>query len=208
VHSLVEILHEFLVYFISRYWVLGIVATMALESTLVPIPSEIVMPYSGYVAYLNSSVIMVVEAVIAGTLGNLLGSLLAYYLGLKVGKPMLLKYGKYFLVTRDKLKYAEKLFSKYGDYAVFFGRLMPAVRTVISFPAGVFKMNLSKFILLTVVGSIPWNTALVLLGYCLGPSWTILEKYFHLLDIVVIVGALVVIVYFLYKLRSSNAHST
>ena len=203
--SLVELLHGFLVDFISRYWFLGIIVTMALESALVPIPSEIVMPYSGYVAYLNSSLAMVLEATIAGTLGNLLGSLLAYYLGYKVGKPLLLKYGKYLLVTQDKLKCAEKLFSKYGDYAVFFGRLMPAIRTVISFPAGVFKMRLGKFILLTVAGSIPWNTALVLLGYWLGPSWTILEKYFHVLDFVVIAGAIIILAYFLCKLRSPKS---
>ncbi|HDI74904.1 MAG: DedA family protein [Thermoprotei archaeon] len=178
---------------------------MALESALVPIPSEIVMPYSGYVAYLNSSLSMVLEASFAGTLGNLLGSLLAYYLGYGVGKPLLLKYGKYFLVTRDKLEYAEKLFSKYGDYAVFFGRLMPAVRTIISFPAGVFKMKLGKFILLTVAGSIPWNTTLVLLGYWLGPSWTILEEYFHVLDIIVVIGALIVLVYLLCRLKSERS---
>ncbi|HDJ67255.1 MAG TPA: DedA family protein [Nitrososphaeria archaeon] len=188
-------------WFIEEFGLLGIFLTMAAESCLIPIPSEIVMPFSGYVAWLNNSQRFLIEATITSTIGNLIGSIALYYIGARIGRPFIVKYGRYFLVSEGELKYAEELFRRYGSYAVFFGRMMPAVRTIISFPAGLFKLEIPKFIILTLIGSIPWNFALTYLGFRLGPYWTTILDYSAYIDPIIVVAAAALLLYVLFRSR-------
>ena len=173
---------------------LGIFILMVLESALIPIPSEIIMPFSGFLCYLGS--LSLFWVVMAGTLGNLVGSLIAYWIGLKFGRAFIIKYGKYLLLHESHLDFAEKLFNRYGEIIVFISRLLPAVRTVISLPAGIGKMNLKRFVMYTFLGSIPWNFALAYLGYLLGEKWYLLFIIFEKLDLIILVGTVIFIIWF------------
>ncbi|MEM3398107.1 MAG: DedA family protein [Nitrososphaerota archaeon] len=191
----------YLTSFIEEFGVIGIFLTMTAESCLIPIPSEIVMPFSGYVAWINDSENFVIEASIVASVGNLAGSIILYYIGARIGRPFIERYGKYFLVREHEFEYAERLFEKYGLYAVFFGRMMPAVRTVISLPAGIFKMNMVKFTVLTLIGSIPWNFTLTYLGFTLGPYWTILLDYSAYIDPLIIAIAIILVAVIIFRSR-------
>lgn len=154
---------------------------MALESALIPIPSEITMPFAGFLASQNKLNFWII--VFVGTIANLTGSLAAYYLGYFLEEAILLKliskYGKFVLISLDEYNHALKWFSKYGDRIVFVSRILPAVRTVISLPAGVSKMNLKKFISYTVAGCFIWSLFLTYIGFKLGKNWSSLEQYFR-----------------------------
>ncbi|QOJ78949.1 DedA family protein [Infirmifilum lucidum] len=194
--SLTTAVSEFSVDVLSRLGLPGVFLLMVLESALVPIPSEVVMVFSGFLVY--KGLFGFVEAVMAGTLGNLVGSLVAYYLGLSAGRPFILKYGRYLLLSEHHVASAEEFFQRRGSLAVFLGRMLPAVRTVISFPAGVARMDAAKFSVLTFLGSIPWNTALVLAGYHLGENWAVIESHAPLLDTLGVgILALIAIYYFM-----------
>lgn len=144
------------------YW--GIILLMAIESACIPLPSEIIMPYGGYLVAAFPDKFSNFGMAVAGAVGCVLGSLLAYYIGKFGGRPLVEKYGKYILIKKKDLEKGDAFFEKYGDWAIFFGRLLPIVRTFISFPAGVAKVNIVKFIILTFVGSFPWCYALSYLG--------------------------------------------
>jgi len=174
----------------------GIVFLMALESACLPVPSEIVMPFAGFLASGDSG-FSIAGITAAGTLGNLLGSILAYWIGMKAGRTLILKYGRYVLIREKHLNWAENWFSKYGDSAIFFSRLMPIVRTFISLPAGMARMNFPKFVAFTVLGSIPWNFALTYAGYLLKDSWESILDFFHKLDILVVIAIIVVAILFI-----------
>jgi len=195
--TLFALLAEAATWFIETFGLIGILITMAAESCLIPLPSEVVMPFAGYVAWRKSSWTFILEATLIATLGNLIGSIILYYIGVYLGRPFAERYGKYFLLTRDKLEMAEEWFRRYGAYSVFIGRMTPAIRTVISLPAGMFKLSKGKFIILTFTGSIPWNFSLTYIGYLLGPHWTILITYSTYIDIigVILLIAAVIILY-------------
>lgn len=142
----------------------GIVILMAIESACIPLPSEIIMPYGGYLVATFPGKFSVLGMAVAGSMGCVIGSILAYYVGLYGGRPFIEKYGKYILIRKSDVKKADKFFEKYGDWAVFIGRLLPIVRTFISFPAGVSKVNFGKFVLLTFLGSLPWCYVLAHVG--------------------------------------------
>ena len=199
--SILITLTNVVTWFIEEFGLLGIFLTMAAESCLIPIPSEIVMPFSGYVAWLNNSWRFLIEATIISTIGNLIGSIILYQIGAKIGRPFITKYGRYFLVSEGELEYAETLFRRYGSYAVFFGRMMPAIRTIISFPAGLFKLEISKFTILTLIGSIPWNFALTYLGFKLGPYWTIILDYSTYIDPIIVAAAVALLIYIFFRSR-------
>jgi len=178
----------------------GIVFLMALESACFPIPSEIVMPFAGFLAY-NGGSFDLIGLTIAGTVGNLLGSVSAYWVGLKAGRPFVLRYGKYILIRKKHLDIADSWFCKYGEITTFFSRMLPVIRTFISLPAGIARMDFKKFVIYTTLGSIPWNFALAYAGYVLGASWESLSGIFSLLDIVVIIAAIAVIIYLVRDYR-------
>ena len=195
--SFTKILIDFAVEVVSEIGYGGVFILMLLESALIPIPSEAIMPFAGFLVATGE--IDFLYAVLAGTFGNLAGSYLAYVLGSKFGRPFLERYGKYLFVTSEHLEYAEKLFNEKGQVTVFVGRILPAVRTVISFPAGIAKMNIVHFTVYTVIGSFIWCTALTYVGLVLKENWKMLENYFLCIDVLVVAAAIGVVLYLLIK---------
>jgi membrane protein DedA with SNARE-associated domain len=189
VTSLLEFLGRFIVAVISHTGYLGIVLLMAIESACIPLPSEVIMPFSGYLVSVGRFRLSWVA--LAGALGCNAGSLVAYYVGSWGGRPLVEKYGRYLLITRHDLEMADRFFARYGDWAVFLARLLPVIRTFIAFPAGVARMNFARFNLYTFLGSLPWCWALAFAGMKLGERWTTLRAYFHRFDTVI--GILIVL---------------
>jgi membrane protein DedA with SNARE-associated domain len=198
--AVIEILRplvEFITSVISSLGYGGIFFLMILESALIPIPSEIIMPFSGFLA--STGKLGSVGVILAGSLGNLVGSVITYYLGIRLGRAFLIKYGKYILFRVHHLVWTEQLFQKYGDKISFVGRLLPGVRTYISLPAGIGKSNFIKFVVYTLVGSIIWNSLLTYGGIQLGRSWQHIDKYSGYLDIIAVVATAVFIVWIVYS---------
>lgn len=191
--SFLEHLSNIVIEFIQETGYFGVFICMILESACIPLPSEVIMPFSGYVAWKGGMSILGVT--IIGALGNLIGSLIAYIIGFYGGRPLLEKYGKYILITKKKLEMAEEWFAKYGHEAVFISRVLPGIRTFISLPAGIAEMDLKKFTIYTLIGSIPWCFALTYIGYTLGPHWPTVKSIFHILDYGVIIGLALLLIY-------------
>ncbi|MBI2113362.1 MAG: DedA family protein [Candidatus Wildermuthbacteria bacterium] len=169
----------------------GIAFLMALESASVPIPSEIIMPFAGYLVFTGS--LNFFWVVFWGTMGNVIGSLVSYAIGYWGGRAFLNRFGRYIFVKQRDIQMAERFFHTYGALAVFLGRLLPIVRTFISFPAGVARMNIWKFTIYTTLGCIPWSILLAYAGVAAGENWEFLKVYFHKFDWVIafllVVGA-------------------
>lgn len=161
----------------------GIVLLMAIESACVPLPSEVTMPFAGYLAASGRFDLQMVA--VAGAVGCLLGSYLAYYVGASGGRWFLERYGRYVLIAPHELETADRFFERWGGPAVFFSRLLPVVRTFIAFPAGVSRMRILPFTIYTLVGSYIWCLALAYAGMKLGEHWKSLAPYFHRFDGVV-----------------------
>ncbi len=173
----------------------GVVFLMAVESAGIPFPSELIMPLAGWllVEEKGGGWAMLLLAGFYGALGNLLGSWAAYWVSLKGGRPLLLKYGKYVLLTRDEIDRTEAWFARYGEWAVFFGRLLPVVRTFISIPAGIARMNFWKFSVYTFAGSFPWSLGLAYGGFLLGENWESMRAVmrpfdFPILGLIILAG--------------------
>ncbi len=173
----------------------GVVFLMAVESAAIPFPSELIMPLAGWllVEAKGGGWPMLFLAGFYGALGNLLGSWVAYWVSLKGGRPLLLKYGKYVLLTRDEIDRTERWFARYGEWAVFFSRLLPVVRTFISIPAGIARMNFWKFSVYTFAGSFPWSLGLAYGGFLLGENWETMRSVmrpfdFPILAIIILAG--------------------
>ena len=191
VSHILEYLAAFIIAVISQAGYLGIVLLMAIESACIPLPSEVIMPFSGYLVFTGRFQLLWVG--LAGAVGCNLGSLVAYYVGLVGGRPLVEKYGRWLLVTHHDLEMADSFFTRYGDWAVFIARLLPVVRTFIAFPAGVSRMNQVRFHIYTFLGSLPWCLALAYAGMKLGQRWMTLREYFHRFDavlgVVIVIGA-------------------
>jgi membrane protein DedA with SNARE-associated domain len=191
VSAILEFLARFIISVISSAGYLGIVVLMAIESACIPLPSEIIMPFSGYLVYTGRFDLTWVA--VAGAVGCNVGSVVAYYVGSWGGRPLVEKYGKYVLITRHDLGMADRFFARYGDWAVFIARLLPVIRTFIALPAGVARMNVLRFHIFTFLGSLPWCWALAYAGLKLGEKWPTLRDYFHQFDtaigIVIVIGA-------------------
>ncbi len=183
------------------YW--GVFVGMTIESACIPLPSEVIMPFAGYVVWEGQMTFSGI--VIAGVLGNLLGSWIAYFVGSIGGRPFLEKYGKYFLISHRKLEMAHDWFERYGHEAVFISRMLPIVRTFISLPAGIAEMNFKKFTIYTILGCIPWVAFLGYIGVMLGPHWEQIRSYFHILDIFVGIAIVGFIIYIVYHYRSKDS---
>ena len=162
----------------------GVVFLMGIESAAIPFPSELIMPLAGWllIEAKGDSVWMLGMAAFYGALGNLLGSWVAYWISYKGGRPLLNKYGRYVLVTQHEVDRAEEWFQKYGELAVFASRLLPVVRTFISIPAGIARMNIWKFSFYTFIGSYPWSLGLAYGGYKLGENWEDLRRVMRPFD--------------------------
>src|SRR6478672_3127509 len=190
--KLIELLSVFIVGTISLLGYAGVVLLMAIESACIPLPSEIIMPFSGYLVYTGRFNLWAVG--FAGAFGCVLGSLVAYWVGMYGGRPLIEKYGRYILLSRHDLDMADRWFAKYGEAIVFISRLLPAIRTFIAFPAGVARMNLTKFVIYTFAGSLTWCLGLAYVGQKLGEQWDkddTLKTWFHRFDFLIgIAGAL------------------
>jgi len=203
VTSILQLIGNLIVSVINSTGYPGIVMLMAIESACIPLPSEVIMPFSGYLVLTGRFKLL--WAAIAGALGCNLGSAVAYYVGARGGRPLAEKYGRYLLVSRQDLDRADRWFARYGDGTVFFARLLPVVRTFIALPAGVARMNFLRFNVYTFVGSLPWCLVLAYAGLRLGARWMVLRDYFHRFDAVigVLVGAAVV--WFVYTHWTNRA---
>ncbi|MCL4344860.1 MAG: DedA family protein [Candidatus Thermoplasmatota archaeon] len=193
----------------------GIFFLMFLEGVLLPIPSEVVMAFAGYLSLTGQlpaflGIPPVILALIAGSTGNAVGAAAAYAIGYYGGRPAILRFGKYVRLDQDTLAKTEKWFNKYGEVSVFFTRLVPVFRTFISIPAGLAEMNFKKFIILTFVGTVIWDSVLIYLGYILGSKWQNILGAFNDYSYIAIAAAFAVLIYVYYKLsrRSSTKNTT
>jgi membrane protein DedA with SNARE-associated domain len=197
IEAIITEISRFIVSMISTFGYTGIFLTMAIESACIPLPSEIIMPFSGYLVTTGQFTILGVT--LAGAIGNVAGSLVAYYAGVWGGRPFFERFGPYMLVSVRDLEMADRWFAKYGEAAVFLGRMLPVVRTFISLPAGIAGVNIYRFILFTFLGALPWCYLLAYIGVKMGEQWEHLRGYFHQFDIVIGVGLALAIGYFVWS---------
>jgi membrane protein DedA with SNARE-associated domain len=193
--SIIITISNLIIHIITKFSYTGIFLFMTLESLNIPIPSEVVMTFSGFLVSFGKLNFYLV--VIIGTLGNLLGSVLSYYIG-TLGEEFLEKYGKYLFISKADLKTAHLWFLKYGDMTILVSRFLPVFRTFISFPAGIARMNFKKFILYTFIGSLIWSIVLTYIGFLFGSHWQyfakIIESLSNYILIVTILGLIFLIV--------------
>ncbi|HEY6246153.1 MAG TPA: DedA family protein [Pyrinomonadaceae bacterium] len=198
--KIIEYLSGFIVATISMLGYSGVVLLMAIESACIPLPSEIIMPFSGYLV--STGQMNLWGVAVAGAVGCVLGSLIAYWVGMYGGRPLIEKYGRYILLSRHDLDLADRWFSKYGEIIVFVSRLLPAIRTFIAFPAGVARMNLTKFVIYTFAGSLPWCLGLAYVGQKLGEQWNkddTLKTWFHRFDFVIGILAVLAVSWWIWR---------
>ncbi|TSC94438.1 MAG: hypothetical protein Athens101428_295 [Candidatus Berkelbacteria bacterium Athens1014_28] len=193
----IQVLADFVTSVISHLGYFGIFFLMALESACIPIPSEIIMPFSGFLVATGEMNFWFV--VIAGSLGNIAGSLLAFWVGYRGGRPLVEKYGKYILLSTHDVESADKFFSRYGQSTVFFSRLLPAIRTFISLPAGISKMDVKKFILYSTIGVIPFSILLTSAGVKLKDNWSALEPYFHKFNLLIVGLLVLAVIWYIWR---------
>ena len=163
---------------------LGVAMLMAIESCNIPLPSEAILPFAGYLV--SKGVMSIHVAAFAGAIGCVIGSIPSYYLGYFGGRPFVEKYGKWFLVSKHDLEMADKWEQKYGNWAFFICRMLPIVRTFISLPAGILKADLKQFVLFTFLGSLIWSYPLVYAGMKLGEHRELLKHFWHKFDIAIV----------------------
>lgn len=180
---------------------LGVALWVAIESVIIPIPSEVVLPFAGFLAADPASLEPITGGrwnipvlVLFATIGSLVGALVAYAIGYWGGRPLLLRWGRFLRFTEDDLVRTEGFFERWGSAAALFGRMVPVVRSLVSFGAGVGRMRLGPFVLFTILGSVPWNFALILTGYLMGENWNVIEailkQYEYLVLAIMVVAAL------------------
>lgn len=177
----------------------GIVALMAIESACIPLPSEIIMPFAGYLVHLGEFNLHI--ASLAGAIGCVVGSFVAYVVGYWGGRPAVERYGKYIFMRREEFEKADRWFNDNGDWIVFVSRLLPIIRTFISLPAGIARMNLPRFLIYSFLGSVPWCYFLTYVGLVLGRNWNTIGKYFHQADIVILAAIAAAVIYALVRQR-------
>ncbi len=183
IEKIITVLAGFVIATISNLGYGGIVLLMAIESACIPLPSEIIMPFAGYLVFKGEMELWAVA--MAGAVGCVLGSFVAYYAGAWGGRPFVEKYGKYMLVSHHDLAIADRWFQRHGDIIIFVGRLLPVIRTFIAFPAGISRMPMGRFVIYTFVGSYIWCWGLAWVGLKLGQNWNTLGVYFHRFDAVI-----------------------
>lgn len=187
--------------FISTIGYGGIIITMAAESALIPLPSEIIMPFSGFLV--TKGVFNFWLVGLSGAVGNLIGSLVAYTLGYWAEEPLVRKlikrWGKFIFISEDEYDKAKEILQKYGNWVVFGSRILPAVRTVISLPCGVARLPIKSFIVYTFLGSFIWSVFLAYLGKLLGENWHDIGPYFRKFDILIVTLILVIFAFYVYK---------
>lgn len=187
----------------------GIVLTMAIESALIPLPSEVIMPFSGYLV--STGRFELIWIGLAGAVGNVIGSVAAYELGFwgheKLVRRFVRKWGRWILLGEEELDKAEELLRKYKDWVILGSRVVPGVRTVISLPAGFAKLPILRFVILTFVGSFVWSLFLGWVGFVLGKNWDTLGPYFHKADATVVTLVVILGGFYVYR-KLKGSHKT
>jgi len=206
IHTALEGVGAWVIHQIAVFGYAGIVFLMAVESACVPLPSEIIMPFAGSLTTdilvegtVQAARLDLLLASLAGALGCLVGSVIAYWVGAVGGRPFIERYGKFVLISRHDLDAADRFFSRYGQAAIFISRLLPVVRTFISLPAGISRMHFGKFCLYSFAGSVPWCLALAWVGRILGQNWKSIEVCFRRADVAIGLMIVAGIVLFLYR---------
>jgi membrane protein DedA with SNARE-associated domain len=205
VEKILTVVSSFIIAAISSLGYGGVVLMMALESACIPLPSEVIMPFSGYLV--STGRFNLQGVAIAGAFGCLLGSYAAYYVGATGGRRLLMRYGRYLLIAPHEIELADHFFERWGSAAVFVSRLLPVVRTFIAFPAGVARMELWRFSIYTLLGSYPWCLGLAYVGMKLGQHWSEVSPYFHRFDTAIGVVILLGIAALLYNRLHGAAKS-
>ncbi|MGE5626773.1 MAG: DedA family protein [Solirubrobacterales bacterium] len=191
---MVEGLINIVIAILDKVGYIGIFFGMALESACIPIPSEAILPFGGFLSYLGR--LNIYLTILLGTLGGTLGSLAAYYLGKLGGRPLVEKYADKIRLNRAHLEKSDYYFNRYGEKIVFYSRLMPIIRTFISLPAGISRMDVKKFTIYTFAGSLLWSIILGYAGFVMGQNWVLMRSWFHFADILV---AAAIVIFALYK---------
>jgi membrane protein DedA with SNARE-associated domain len=195
--NIIETLNDWILALISSAGYLGIFLAMFVEGILTPIPSELIMPFAGYLT--STGELNIVLVILVGSRGATAGSTIAYLLGRVLGRRFLDRYGRYFGLGPDSLCRADAWFAKWGSYGILVGHALPGIRSVISFPAGIARMDIRRFVVFTFMGATIWNTVLVSAGFMLGKYWIELARSLDGWDIVILgVAAAVVLGYLLY----------
>jgi len=192
----------FIVNTVAEWGYTGIFFMMFLESSFFPFPSEVAMIPAGYLASTGKMNLFV--AIFAGTAGSLFGALFNYYLAIRFGRDFLIKYGKYFFISEETIEKVERFFKNHGHISTFSGRLIPAVRQYISFPAGLARMDLKEFSFYTVLGAGLWSTILALIGYFVGKNETLAHQYTRQISIILIILMAIIIFFYIKKQKQKN----
>ncbi len=182
--SILAIISNLIVQIISTLGYAGVGFLMALQTIAIPIPSEVILPFAGYLVFVGRFNLWLVA--LAGALGSCVGATAAYYIGKKGGRPLVEKYGKYILLSHHDLAITESFFAKHGSKAAFFGMMLPVFRSFIAFPAGLARLPLKKFLLYVFLGSFVWSLLLAYLGMKLGENWDALREKFKSFDYAII----------------------
>lgn len=200
---MLAVISQSIIHLIQAMGYTGVFILMTLESALIPLPSEVTMPFAGFLAHTDGLNLFLV--ILIGAIGNLVGSLIAYAVGYFLEDALILslikKYGKYILLRDHEYERSLRWFDKYGGSVVFFSRLLPGVRTFISLPAGMAKMNLLTFSLYTFLGSLIWSALLSYIGFILGKNWDSIHSVFTKLHFLVAGAIIVLVLFFIYKKR-------
>ena len=185
--------------FIDQYGYAAVAILMAMENACIPIPSELILGFAGYLIF--DERMTFTGAMIAGMVGGMLGSIFAYVVGKRGGRPFVDKYGKYFLIKKSHVDLAQRWFDEYGIRAVFFSRMLPVVRTFISLPAGFARVDFAKFLAFTFAGSLPWTALILFAGMTLGENWQYLLELGHEFSLAFIISCIIIIAALHYRHR-------
>lgn len=195
--SILEKILTWAVALVAKFGYGGIFLTMALESAAIPIPSEVVLPFAGFLA--SSGQLNFWLVVLTATVANLAGAAAIYLVGIYGGRPLLEKYGHYVLISEREISKVENWLVKYQEKAAFFSRLLPGVRTFSSLLFGAARLNFKKFVAYTLAGSVLWNLALTYVGLLAGDRWNTLRPYFQKFELGIAAAILILIAVFLYR---------
>ena len=197
VEKLIALLSGFVIATIAGLGYGGVVLLMAVESACIPLPSEVIMPFAGYLVFKGTFTLW--GAALAGAAGCVLGSLLAYFIGAYGGRALVYKYGRYVLISHRDMAWADRWFARHGGITVFVGRLLPVIRTFIALPAGISRMPLVRFVVYTFTGSLIWCYGLAWIGLKLGENWRTLGAYFHKFDSAITLALLIAVVWYVRR---------
>ncbi|MBR1420846.1 MAG: DedA family protein [Selenomonadaceae bacterium] len=194
-----ESLSQIFLEFIASWGYVAVAVLMALENACVPIPSELILGFAGFLIFTGQMTFL--NALAAGMIGGIIGSIIAYSAGAAGGRKFIDKYGKYILLKKSHVDLAQRWFDKYGLKAVFFSRMLPVVRTFISLPAGFARVDAKLFLILTIAGSLPWTALILFAGWQLGENWQDLLEIGHSASLIFVVICIAAIIFFYFKYK-------